>query len=96
MKSRLTADVAETYPFRNLFDDENQAGIAAKQALDKSRDPVLTHVDDDPSAAIKPRLPRASFAAIGTAVPGATPVVFDFPFRACSGWRDIDWSLAYG
>jgi predicted outer membrane protein len=36
MKSRLTADVAETYPFRNLFDDENQAGIAAKQALDKS------------------------------------------------------------
>ena len=72
MKSRLTADVAETYPFRNLFDDENQAGIAAKQALDKSRDPVLTHVDDDPSAAIKPRLPRASFAAIGTAAPGAT------------------------
>ena len=58
---------------------------AAKQALDKSRDPVLTHVDDDPSAAIKPRLPRASFAAIGTAVPGATPVVFDSPFRACSG-----------
>jgi hypothetical protein len=37
MKSRLTADMAETYPFRNLFDDENQAGIAAKQALDKSQ-----------------------------------------------------------
>jgi MFS family permease len=27
---------------------------------------------DDPSAAIKPRLPRASFAAIGTAAPSAT------------------------
>ena len=27
MKSGLTADVAETYPLRNLFDDENQARI---------------------------------------------------------------------
>jgi hypothetical protein len=51
MKSRLTADVAETYPFRNLFDDENQARIVL--SLEKPFEQSAAVVEAKPIAALE-------------------------------------------
>ena len=56
MKSRLTADVAETYPFRNLFDDENQARIVL--SLEKPFEQSAAIVEAKPIAAFE-QLSRA-------------------------------------